>query len=227
MGLVKHKLQVMALAAGLAGGVLLPGAALAQSDAEHQQFLFAYKLLQRGDTEEAAAEFQEYLGSFPNGDKLGDAQYYRALLYRKAGDNERAAAMLEIAAEPTLVPGYAVKLLQGQTLSDLGKYEEALTALESIDATELEANVAVSAYYLRGLAYRGADNLDAAATALADAAELETPMRGRALLDLAKVQALMDKPTEALATLDKCIEAADAASLAEASRFAGGSWRRR
>ena len=32
---------------------MLPGVALAQSDAEHQQFLFAYKLLQRGEVDEA------------------------------------------------------------------------------------------------------------------------------------------------------------------------------
>ncbi|MFK7790679.1 MAG: hypothetical protein AB8C95_14450, partial [Phycisphaeraceae bacterium] len=59
----------------------IPGASVfAQSDAEHQQFLFAYKLLQRGEVADAASEFDEYLGKFPNGAKLGDAQYYRALL---------------------------------------------------------------------------------------------------------------------------------------------------
>ena len=148
--------------------------AFAQSDAEHQQFLFAYKLLQRGDLAEAASEFDEYLGAFPRGEKLGDAQYYRALLHRKNGSNDRAAAMLDGAAAPTLVPAYAVDLLRGQVLSDLRRFDDALVALERIDTAELTPQVAVSAFYLRGLAYRGADNLEAAATALADAANLDT-----------------------------------------------------
>ena len=182
-------------------GAVWPGAstAYAQSDAEHQQFLFAYRLLQRGDVEEAASEFDDYLGEFPQGEKLGDAQYYRALLYRRAGDNERAAETLDDSADPTLVPGYAVDLLRGQVPSDLGRFEDALASLERIDVEDLEPNVAVSALYLKGLAYRGADNLEAAATALGDAAQLDTPMRARALLDLAKVRAreAMRRPTAA------------------------------
>lgn len=193
----------------------------AQSDAEHQQFLFAYKLLQRGELDEAAAEFDEYLGKFPKGEKLGDAQYYRALLLRGAGQNERAAKLLADAAEPTLVPGYAVGLLRGQVLSDLQRYDEALKALEPIDTEKLDAKVAVSALYLKGLAYRGADNLQAAAAALGDAAKLDTPMKARALLDLAKVRALMKDVPEAIKTLDKCLALDDAKVSPEAARFAG------
>ncbi len=199
----------------------LPGVALAQSDAEHQQFLFAYKLLQRGELEESAKEFEEYLGKFPNGEKLGDAQYYRALLHRRAGENGKAAELLEEAAKPTLVPPYAVDLLSGQVLSDLGKYDEALKALEKIDTGELDPKVAVSALYLKGLAYRGADNLQAAATALGDAAKLDTPMKARALLDLAKVRALMKDKEQAVAVLDKCLALDDPAVAPEAARFAG------
>ncbi|MEO0477189.1 MAG: tetratricopeptide repeat protein, partial [Planctomycetota bacterium] len=145
----------------------LPTTALAQSDAEHQQFLFAYKLLQRGETVDAAAEFDEYLGKFPNGEKFGDAQYYRALLFRKAGQNDKAADLLKSAKDPTIVPAYAVKLLHGQVLSDQGKFKEALGPLEQIKADELDDKVAVSALYLKGLAYRGAENMEASATALA------------------------------------------------------------
>lgn len=201
--------------------VAAPVVALAQSDAEHQQFLFAYKLLQRGETAEAEAEFDEYLGKFPSGEKFGDAQYYRALLYRKAGKNEKAAALLKSSAEPTIVPAYAVKLLHGQVLSDQGKYKEALGPLEQIKTDKLDDKVAVSALYLKGLAYRGADNLQAAATALADAAQLDTSMKARALLDLAKVRAMMKDNVKAIAALERCLKIEDAAITPEAARFAG------
>ena len=194
---------------------------LAQSDAEHQQFLFAYKLLQRGEVDEAAAEFDEYLGKFPSGAKFGDAQYYRALLHRKAGQNDKAATLLKSAKDPTIVPAYAVKLLHGQVLSDLGKYKEALGPLEQIKTDDLDDKVAVSALYLKGLAYRGADNLEAAATALADAAQLDTSMKARALLDLAKVRAMMKDSAKALAALERCLKIEDKAITPEAARFAG------
>lgn len=200
---------------------VLPGNALAQSDAEHQQFLFAYKLLQRGELTDAAAEFDEYLGKFPKGEKLGDAQYYRALLFRKGGQNEKAATLLKAASEPTIVPAYAVKLLHGQVLSDQGKYKEALGPLEQIKTDNLDDKVAVSALYLKGLAYRGAENMEAAATALADAAQLDTPMKARALLDLAKVRALMKDNAKALAALERCLKIQDNAITPEAARFAG------
>jgi tetratricopeptide (TPR) repeat protein len=200
---------------------VLPGTAVAQSDAEHQQFLFAYKLLQRGDLTEAAAEFDEYLGKFPAGAKFGDAQYYRALLYRKGGQNEKAATLLKSAKEPTIVPGYAVKLLHGQVLSDQGKFKEALGPLEQIKTDDLDDKVAVSALYLKGLAYRGADNMEASATALAEAAQLETPMQARALLDLAKVRGLMKDNAKALAALERCLKIEDNTIAPEAARFAG------
>eukprot|EP00752_Nemacystus_decipiens_P015208 g13541.t1 len=194
---------------------------LSRSDAEHQQFLFAYKLLQRGEVAEAAAEFEEYLGKFPRGEKFGDAQYYRALLYRKAGQNDKAALLLKSAKAPTIVPAYAVKLLHGQILSDQGRFKEALGPLEQIKTDDLDDKVAVSALYLKGLAYRGADNLGAAATALADAAQLDTPMKARALLDLAKVRALMKDNAKALAALERCLKIEDQAITPEAARFAG------
>lgn len=194
---------------------------LAQSDAEHQQFLFAYKLLQRGEVADAAAEFDEYLGKFPRGAKLGDAQYYRALLFRKGGQNAKAATLLDSAAEPTIVPAYAVKLLHGQVLSDQGKFKEALVPLEKIKTEDLDDKIAVSALYLKGLAYRGAENMGAAATALADAAQLDTPMKARALLDLAKVRAMMKDNVKALAALERCLKIEDNAITPEAARFAG------
>lgn len=193
----------------------------AQSDAEHQQFLFAYKLLQRGELADAAEQFDQYIGKFPTGEKLGDAKYYRALLYRKAGDNTEAAAVLKDAAKPTLVPAYAVDLLAGQVLSDLKQYKDALASLEKIKVADLDAKAAVSVHYLKGMAYRGAENLEAAAASLSDAAKLDTPMKARALLDLAKVEALKKDTDAALSALDKCLEQKDKAVAPEAARFAG------
>ena len=60
--------------------LLFAAPAAAQSDAAHQQFLFAYKLLQRGDDRLAAAGFDEYLGDFPQDDKRGDAHSARNVL---------------------------------------------------------------------------------------------------------------------------------------------------
>ncbi|MFW6058806.1 MAG: tetratricopeptide repeat protein [Phycisphaeraceae bacterium] len=195
--------------------------ALAQTEASHQQFLFAYKLLQRGDDELAADEFDTYLGEYPAAPKRGDAMYYRALLHRRAGENEAAATLLEQAPDPQLVPQYAAHLLRGQALSDLQRYDEALTVLERIDLDGLDPQIAVSVRYLMGLVYRGAGNLDAAAASLTAAAELDTPMRARALLDLARVQALRDNTEDAIQTLQRCLEIADGATAAEAAHLAG------
>lgn len=205
----------------LAGIHIASPVASAQADAAHQQFLFAYKLLQRHDDKLAAEAFDEYLGSFPAAEKRGDAIYYRALLYRRAGDNTKASALLIDVPTPKLVPAYAVDLLRGQVLSDLKQYGKALESLERIDVDKLKPGLAVSVHYLRGLAYRGANNLPAAAKSLTTASKLDTPMQGRALLDLARVQVLMDQPEQAAATLKQSLTHSDPATSAEAARLAG------
>ncbi|MFW6032368.1 MAG: tetratricopeptide repeat protein, partial [Phycisphaeraceae bacterium] len=194
--------------------------AVAQDEPAHQAFLFAYKLLQQGEDELAAEAFDDYLGDFADAPKRGDARYYRALLYRRAGKNEAAAAMLEKVAEPQLVAPYAVNLLRGQVLSDLKRYPQAIDALERIDAGQLEPEVGASVHHLRGIAYRGAGNLSAAAEQFEQAAELSEPRRGQALLDLARVQVRMDRLDDALATLDRVVEL-EAGQVAEAARLAG------
>lgn len=195
--------------------------ALAQDDPAHQQFLFAYKLLQRGDTALAAEAFDEYLGKFPDAPKRGDAMYYRALIHRRAGDNQKAADLLRSAPAPSIVPRYAVDMLMGQVMADLGRYPEALAALERIDVSELDPQVRASVLYLRGLAYRGADNLGAAQRELAAAADADSNLRSRALLDLARVLVLMDQKDRAVATLTRVFDLPDSAAVAEAARLAG------
>lgn len=206
----------------VASAICQPPSAVAQTnDPAHQQFLFAYKLLQRGDDKLAADAFDDYLGRFPSGDKRGDAAYYRALLFRKAGQNDRAAQMLANVPSPQLVPGYAVELLRGQVYTDLGRYDEAVKSLSRIDVASLKLEVAVSALYLRGLAQQGAKNLAAAEADLRAAAERDSPMKGRALLDLARVQVLLNRHDDALVTLRSAMEAPDASAAAEAARIAG------
>lgn len=226
----RRALRLVAAAALAVSGTFLPpstlfsprSAALAQqNDPAHQQFLFAYKLLQRGDNRLAADAFDDYLRQFPSDAKRGDALYYRALLYRRAGQNDRAAATLADVPGPQIVPAYAIDLLRGQVFSDLQRYGEAVAALNRIDVAALEPKVAVSVLYLRGLAQRGAENLPAAAADLKAAAELDSPMRGRAYLDLARVQVLMGHEQDAIATLRKAMDAPDAAAAAEAARMAG------
>ena len=66
----------------------------APSDPSHQQFLFAYKLLQRGENQLAVEAFDEYLTKFPDAAKRGDAMYFSAMLYRRLGQPAKALAKL-------------------------------------------------------------------------------------------------------------------------------------
>ena len=213
----------------LAAMVISLAPAAAQSEASHQQFLFAYKLMQRGDDRLAAEAFDEFLGRFPEDEKRADALYYRALLFRRTGDNERAAATLEAVArgtlEPTLVPGYAPKLLYGQVLADLNRPTEAVAALDAIPTDELAPPLAASVLYLKGLAAQRAGNTDAAAAALRAASQLDAPLKPRATMDLARVLAASGDPAAAYPLLDTAAELADAANTpeiaAESLRLAG------
>ena len=195
--------------------------AYAQSDAEHQQFLFAYKLLQRKENNEAAAAFDEYLGKFPKGEKLGDAQYYRAMLYRKAKKNDAAAKLLDNASEPTIVPAYAVKLLQGQVYNDQTQYKKSLAALEQIQIDKVAPGVAFAAHLMKAAAYRGTGNLKAAESALLEAVKLPTPNKPNAYLTLANTQMQMKEGAKALKTLDTLLALADPATMPVAARLAG------
>lgn len=191
------------------------------SDAAHHQFVFAYRLLQRGQDKDAAAAFDEYLGDFPNDEKRGDAVYYRALLAMRAGQPARARQFFADAPEPAMVPRYALHLLRGQLSVEVGRYEGALTWLERIDATALDPTVAASVLHLRGVAYRGAGNLPAAAAQFDAAGRLKTSIRPRVMIEHARVLSLMDRPEQAMTLLRRCLAVPDPATCAEAAKLGG------
>ena len=196
----------------------IPGVARAD-DAARQQFIFAYKLLQQGEDNLSADAFDQYLGNFPHAQLHADGLYFRALLYHRAGKDEQAEKLLAKADKPKFVPGYAIKLLRGQVLTDLKKYDDAVKVLETIDPEGLKPAVGQALWYLKGLAYRGAGNLQAAATSLAKAGEGKTPTAGGALLDLARVQVAMKSKSKAINTLSRAVKFDGVA--AEAARLAG------
>ena len=72
----------------LQGEQLSPAAPAVSSAAAHQQFVFAYRVLQRTqqnndprDLELAADAFDEYLGRFPDDNKKADALFFLSLIH--------------------------------------------------------------------------------------------------------------------------------------------------
>lgn len=200
---------------------LLATPAYAQNAAAHQQFVFAYRLLQREEYKLSAQAFDEYLARFPEDQKKGDALYYRALLCRNTGKNTLAITYLEQNVAPMHVPDHAVLFLKGQLYSDLGKPQQAVQALESIDMQSLDTDTKASIFYLRGKGYRGLKNLPAAATQLKEVIKIDSSLKAQAMLDLARIQVLMKLPADALATLKKCLTLNSPKVSAEAGRLAG------
>jgi len=199
-------------------------AASAGASPASDDFLFAYKLMQRGDLVEAGTAFDTFLEKFPSDDARGDALYFRAALHRKAGEQEAAADVLTAITPrtaPRRVPAYVVALLRGQVLTDLGRYDDAVAELEKIDPARLPQDAVASTHLLKGLAYRGAGNFEAAAAALDRAATLETPLRPRALLEGARALAGGGDTPAALGVLRSLLDLDDDGTRAEAARYAG------
>jgi tetratricopeptide (TPR) repeat protein len=203
-----------------AGAFAQPGANIG---AAHEQFVFAYRLLQRGETDLAKKAFDDYLTRFPGDEKVNDALYCRALLSRQQGDNRAAAEYLDRVGTggTKLVPDHAMLLLRGQVYSDLGQNDKALAALEKINLQNLEPVNQAYTYYLRGLAYRATGNLDAAEAQLNDVVKLDTPMKAQALLDLARVRTMRGDKASAIETMRQCLALKDPNVSAEAARIAG------
>lgn len=189
------------------------------SEAAHNQFVLAYRLLQRGQDGQAVEAFDEYLGNFPRDEKRGDALYYRSLLAMRADRRRMALRLLADAPVPKIVPTYAIPLLVGQLNTDLGAYAEALAVLETIDPETMEPVLRASTLHLRGMAYRGVNNLPAADAKLEAAAAIDSPLRGRALLDRARVLIAMERDDDAMQVLTECLESKDRDVVPDAARL--------
>lgn len=189
--------------------------------AEQQQFVFAYRLLQNGDNKTAAEAFDKYLDNFPKGERRGDALYFRALIHWQNGKRDEASKMLADVPELKVVPPHKLNFLRGRLAVEQSKFEEALKVLEPVALDKLEADERAPLLYLRGLAYKGTKNLTGAQDALAAAAQIESSVKDRSLLELARVQALLDKTADAIKTLDKCLALGNTSVAAEAARLAG------
>ncbi|MEM1444428.1 MAG: tetratricopeptide repeat protein [Planctomycetota bacterium] len=202
--------------------------ASANADAAHEQFVFAYKLMQRGDATEAATEFDRYLRDYPAAGKRTDAAYYRALLHREAGDPAAATRLLAgvDASAGELVPAYAVSLLRGQVLVDVGQFREALAVLGEVDSNGLDPGLALAVRYLRGQAARSAEEFGLAAEELAAAADLAErqghPLRGPVLVELAEAHRSRGDLDAAAAALERAMTGEPAGPwAAQAARLTG------
>ena len=202
-------------------GVVPPAGPTTINEAAHLQFVFAYRLLKKGEVVLAAEAFDEYLEKFSNDIKHGDACYFRAMLAHQSGQYDRAAKLLEHVPATVFVPPFATDLLRGQIWADLHQYEAALRALEKISLESLGPMTKASVLYLRGRAYRGAKNLPAAAEALAAAAAVDSTFRARATLDLARTQIQMDQSGKAIDTIRRCLALEQPKVAAEAARIGG------
>ncbi|MEM7682523.1 MAG: tetratricopeptide repeat protein [Planctomycetota bacterium] len=157
----------------------------------HRQFLFAYKLMRRGELVDAADEFRRHLDQYPDAPKRGDSAYYLALILRKNGDPAAAGQALQNAPDPTLIDLDRVNLLRGQVLLDTGELDMAVAVLERVPAQPdaAESSVAYASAYLLGGAYRQLGNRAAAVARLERASQGPPALRQEALLELARLHA--------------------------------------
>ena len=205
--------------------LLLLTASMAQAQtsttAEQQQFVFAYRLLQNGDTSTSAEAFDKYLDNFPKGEKRGDALYFRALIAWQQNQRDKAAQLLVDVPDMKVVPQHKLHFLRGRIDVEQGKYDNALKSLEPIKLDGLDASEKGSVLYMRGLAYKGAKNYTAAAEQLTAATQLESSVKDRSFLELGRAQALLNKTDDAIKSLQACLALGNSSVAPEAARLAG------
>lgn len=190
------------------------------SDAAYQQFLFAYRLLERDELTMAAEAFDTFLLEYPNDRRAGDVSYYRALILRKQGDIDGAVRVLQDAPPPTMLETWRPTMLQGQLLADARNLPRAVAVLQNIDSDDLPDAARAELTYTLGRIYRQREDLPAAIQQLQRCAEIASPFQPRALLELAQAQ-LRFGDDQAGATLAAAAETDDPQVVPEALRLTG------
>lgn len=191
--------------------------ALRASPESDRQFSFAARLMQQGQTPLAVDAFAQFIARYADDPRVPDAHYYLAAIARQNGDSRGAAAHLEAVNNPQNIPADAVHFLRGQVKLETGDAPAAAADLERIDPAKLpDAESRAVWNYLLGAAYRGGDNLEAAAKRFDQASEAESSVRGLALLELGKARILLKQNPAAIEALamaaaDKKIDAAQSA----------------
>jgi len=218
---------ISAVASGLLFAAMLvtlfaaPPALAADSEAD-RQFAFAVKLMQRDEPDLAREAFVEFLRTYDEDGRVDDAHYYLALLARSRGETPTAARHLDQVDDPQVVDPARVQLLRGQVALELNEGDRAVRLLEAVRPEGLPDEATRATWrYLLGVAYRRTGNTAGAVHRFEAAAESETPIRGRALLELGKARAAQGEAAAALATLNQAMQAGvDPALAAEARKLA-------
>jgi|GEM_PF-5654257 len=200
---------------------LSPSIAAQDNISADQQFLFAYRLLQKNEQSMAAEALDEYLAKYPASLRSGDARYYRALLYQQQDEHESALSLLENAPSPTLLPAWRVTLLHAQVLTQSKQSAKAIAVLESIKPQTLEDQEQAQVYYELGRLYQERDNLPKAIQSFERCTAIVSPLQSRAFLALGQTQIRFGLSGPALKSLAQASESSDPAVAGLALRLAG------
>lgn len=191
------------------------------SQAGHEQFVFAHRLLRSNRLEHAAEAFDQFLREFPNDEKHNDGRYFRAELAMGAGDLDRADELLRNIGPTTVVTPVAVAILQSQVDLALMRIQPAVARLQAIALDDLPPTTVAWIRHLRGRAYVSAGNLEAAATQLDQAARVTYSQQAAALFELGQVLGSLGQVDRAIAALGRCVSMNDPVLSPRAARLGG------
>ncbi|MCC5830441.1 MAG: tetratricopeptide repeat protein [Phycisphaeraceae bacterium] len=196
-----------------------PSPPIVVSEAAHEQFVFAHRLMRINRLDMAAEAFDRYLRDFPNDEKHNDGRYFRAELAMGAGDIELADRLLSDIGTTRVITPTAVRVLQAQVDLAKGRVQPAIQKLEAVDTDDLPERTAAWVSHLRGRAYVASDNLPAAARQLERAARVEYSQQPAAFFEWGQVLASLGQTDRAIAALGRCIAMRDPVLSPRAARL--------
>lgn len=154
------------------------------NEAEHNAFVFAYRLFQRGQTEQSVRAFEDFIEQYPQSKREGDARYFLALAAKQQGDIKRCQAELDKIKQTALVDARAVTLLRSQLALENEKFDDAAGYLRTIDSKGMSDQSKATVAFLTGLAERGRGNHKQAVAPLQAAYASDTDLSEKAGLAL-------------------------------------------